>query len=137
MFFDRNEIHIQAFQEIPPAKLIPGDSSSSTFHDFQESIILKYQKFRNSEFQKFKKWTLKVSGIAKFLSFRSPQQKIPISQGGSLIFLDFFKVFWCNKMKKYGRPEPKTLIIHEMLTSRPIPVDKSTKKNGFLLMPFF
>ena len=39
MFF-----HIQAFQEIPPAKLIPGDSSSSTFHDF---IILSYSKIKN------------------------------------------------------------------------------------------
>ena len=41
MFFDRNEIHIQAFQEIPPAKLMSGDSSSSTFHD---SIILACSK---------------------------------------------------------------------------------------------
>ena len=37
MFFGRNEIHIQAFQEIPPAKLIPGDSSSSTFHVFMKN----------------------------------------------------------------------------------------------------
>ena len=44
MFFDRNEIHIQAFQEIPPAKLMSGDSSSSTFHDFQEFLISNYQK---------------------------------------------------------------------------------------------
>ena len=61
MFFDRNEIHIQAFGEIPPGKLIPGDSSSSTFHD---SIILSYynyQNFRTSEFQKFKTWKAKVS----------------------------------------------------------------------------
>ena len=32
MFFDRNELHIQAFAKIPPANLIPGDSSSFTFH---------------------------------------------------------------------------------------------------------
>ena len=44
MFFDRNEIPIQAFQEIPPAKLMSEDSSSSTFHDFQEIIISDYQK---------------------------------------------------------------------------------------------
>ena len=54
MFFDRNEIHIQAFGEIPPAKWMSGDSSSSTFHHFQEFIIFNYQKFRNSKFQSFK-----------------------------------------------------------------------------------
>ena len=40
MVFDRNEIHIQAFQEIPPAKLMSGDSSSSTFHHFKNSSFL-------------------------------------------------------------------------------------------------
>ena len=44
MFFNRNEIHIQAFQEIPPSKSIPGNSSSSTFHHSQELIISNYQK---------------------------------------------------------------------------------------------
>ena len=39
MFFDRNEIHFQAFQEMPPAKLMSGDSPSSTFQDFQESTV--------------------------------------------------------------------------------------------------
>ena len=69
MFFDRNEIHIQAFQEIPPAKLMSGDSLSSTYHDFQEFIISTYQKSRHSEFQKFKKWTPNVSGVSKFSKF--------------------------------------------------------------------
>ena len=53
MFFDRNEIHIQAFGEIPPAKLMSGDSSSSTFHDFQEFIISNYQNFRFSNLRIF------------------------------------------------------------------------------------
>ena len=38
LFFDRNEIHIQAFAEIPPAKLMSGDSSSSTFHVFMKNM---------------------------------------------------------------------------------------------------
>ena len=37
MFFDRYEIHIQAFAIIPRAKLMSGDSSSLTFHDFKIS----------------------------------------------------------------------------------------------------
>ena len=61
MFFDRNEIHIQkAFGEIPPAKLMSGDSRSSTFHDFQECIISNDQKPRNSESQKFKHGQLRL-----------------------------------------------------------------------------
>ena len=59
MFFYRNEIHIQAFGEIPPAKLMPGDSSSSTFHEIQEFTISNWQKqefeiykFPNSKNQK-------------------------------------------------------------------------------------
>ena len=115
-----------------------GDSSSSTFHHFQEFIISNYQKIRNSEFQKFKKWTLKVSKNSKFLSFRIPQKRFShFFQGCSLIFLDLIQVILSNKMKKYGLPEPKTLIIHEMLTSRPIPVDKSTKQIGFFTYTIF
>ena len=49
MFFDRNLIHIQDFQEIPPAKLISGDSSSSTFHDFKKISfrIIKISRILN------------------------------------------------------------------------------------------
>ena len=62
----------------------------------------------NSEFQKFKKWTVKVSGISKFLSFRFSQKMFSqFFQGCSLIFLDLIEVFWFNKMKKYGLPGPK------------------------------
>ena len=119
MFFDRNEIRIQAFVHFINGKLMSGDSSSSTFHHFQEFIISNYQKFRNSEFQKFKKWKAKVSKISKFLSFRIPQKCVPIFvQGCSLIFLDLIQVILSNKMKKYGLPEPKTLRIHEMLSFR-------------------
>ena len=64
--FDRNEIHIQAFVHFINGKLMSGHSSSSTFHHFQEFITSTYQKNRNPEFQKFKKWTPKVSGISKF-----------------------------------------------------------------------
>ena len=112
---------MQAFQEIPAAKLIPGDSSSSTFHHFQEFIIFDYQKFRNSEIQKFKNWKAKVSKISKFLRFgirrKIFSQKI---QGCSLIFLDLIQVILSNKMKKYGLPEPKTLRNDEMLSFRPL-----------------
>ena len=83
MFFARNEIHIQAFQEIPPAKLMSGDSSSLTFHDFQEFIISDYQKirnsefqklkFRNSEFQKFKNRTANVSDILEIIKVSDSQ----------------------------------------------------------------
>ena len=54
-----------------------GDSSSSTFHHFQEFIISNDQKSRNSEFQKFKKWKAKVSIISKFLSFKFSQKGFP------------------------------------------------------------
>ena len=37
MFFDRNEIHIQAFVDFIHGKLMSGHSSSSTFHDFKNS----------------------------------------------------------------------------------------------------
>ena len=43
MFFDRNEIRIQVFEEIPTAKLMSGDSSSLTLC-FPDSIIYNYQK---------------------------------------------------------------------------------------------
>ena len=51
-----------------------GDSSSSTFHHFQDFIIFNYQKIRNSEFQKFKNWKAEVSKILNFLSFKFPQK---------------------------------------------------------------
>ena len=93
MFFDRNEIHIQAFQEIPPAKLIPGDSSSSTFHQIQEFIISNYQKSRNSEFQKFKKWTPKVSKISKISKIAILRfLQMIFSQDVPRFFLVFFEV---------------------------------------------
>ena len=51
MFFGRNEIHIQAFAKIPPANLMSGDSSSSTFHHF---YLSRNQEFKVSKFQRFK-----------------------------------------------------------------------------------
>ena len=47
MFFDRYEIHIQAFEEILTAKLMPGDSSSLTSHD---SKIVSFLIIKNKEF---------------------------------------------------------------------------------------
>ena len=41
MFFDRREILIQAFVHFTNGKLIPGHSSSSTFHDFVISYGLR------------------------------------------------------------------------------------------------
>ena len=109
------------FAIIPAAKLMSGDSSSSTFHDFQEFIIFNYQQFRNSEFQTFKNWTLKVSKISKFLSCRIRRKMFPIfSRDVPWFFLDLIQVFWSNKMKKYGLPEPQTPMIHEMLSFRPL-----------------
>ena len=52
-----------------------GHSSSPTFHDFQEFIISNYQKIRNSEFKKFKKWTPDVSDISKLL--KNPILRFP------------------------------------------------------------
>ena len=54
MFFDRNEIHIQAFVDFIDGKLMSGHSSSSTFHDFQEFIITssKVQEFWIAKIQK-------------------------------------------------------------------------------------
>ena len=89
--------------------------------DFIILSYYNYQKFKNSKFQKFKKWTLKVSKISKFLSFRIPQKLFShFFQGCSLIFLDSIQVFWSNKMKKYGLPEPKSLRNDEMLSFRPL-----------------
>ena len=107
MFFDRNEIHIPAFVDFINGQLMSGDSSSSTFHHFPEFIIFNYQKFRNSEFQKFKTWTPKVSNISKFLSFRFLRKICSIFPGMFPDFLDLIQVILSNKMKKYGLPGPK------------------------------
>ena len=119
MFFGRNEIHIQAFAKIPPANLMSGDSSSSTFHDFHEFILYNYQKSWILKFKNSNKRNANVSNISK-LSSCIFLRKIfsQCSQGCSLFFLDSIEVFWFNKMKKYGLPGPKTSIIHEMLSFR-------------------
>ena len=70
MFFDRNEIHIQAFEDFINGKSMSGQSSSSTFHYFHEFIISNYQEIRNSEFQKFKKWLLGFSEFRKNRQFQ-------------------------------------------------------------------
>ena len=119
MFFDRNWIHPQAFGEIPPAKLIPRGSSSSTFHHFIILSYYNYQKFGSSEIPKFKKWKAKVSKNSKILKFRFLRKMFsPFSRDVPWFFLDLIQVILSNKLKKYGLPGPKTLIIHEMLSFR-------------------
>ena len=65
MFFDRYEIHIQAFEEILTAKLMSGDSSSLTFHDFK---ILSFLIIRISTIQSFKS---SENGNLMFTRFRN------------------------------------------------------------------
>ena len=93
-------------------------SSFSRIHHFLLS------KIQISKFQKFKDWKAKPLRFPKFRnSWVSElfETYFPIcSRVCSLIFLDVIQVFWCNKMKKYGLPEPKTSIIHEMLSFRPL-----------------
>ena len=89
---------------------------------------------RNSEFHKFRNWTLKVSEISKFLSFRFLQKIFShFFQGCSLIFLDLIQVILSSKIRNTGFQSP----IHEMLTSRPIPVDGRRNKLDFSHMPYF
>ena len=112
-----------------------GHSSSSTFHHFIILSYYNYQKIRNSEIQKFKKWTLKVSQISKFMRFRIIRKIFfHFSQGRSLIFLDLIQVFWSNKMKKYGPPRPNSWNVDKSTHS----CWRSPKKNWILsLMPYF
>ena len=84
MFFGRNEIHIQAFAKIPPANLMSGDSSSSTFHHFIILSYYNYQKFRSSKFQ-----------IFKFRNFKSSNFEISKSQ--SQVHRTFRK-FWDSQI---------------------------------------
>ena len=53
MFFDRYEIHIQAFGDLFTAKLMSGDSSSSTFDDFKilPFVIIKILSFQKKQIQ--------------------------------------------------------------------------------------
>ena len=98
---------------------IQNEDGQLMFPEFQEFWISKIQKWTHSDFAKFKKWTLKVCGISKFLSFRIIQKIFShFVQGCSLIFFDFIQVILLNKMKKYGLPGSKTPIIHEMLSFR-------------------
>ena len=122
-----------------------GDYSSSTFHDFQEFIILiiKISDLQIFESSNFEIPQIEKSGTQDFGNFEKSILRFPWKILSHMFprmfpdFLGFFKVFWCNKMKKYGLPEPKTLIIHEMLTSRPIPVDGRRKKIGFFTYAIF
>ena len=89
MFFDRNEIHIQAFVDFINGKLIPGDSSSLTFYVFE---ILSFLRIKNQDFKisKFNKWTYKVSEIFDFFGFQISMKYIfPYFPG---MFPDFFLI---------------------------------------------
>ena len=80
MVFDRNEIHIQAFGEIPLGKLMSGNFSSSTFHDF---IILSYSNIKKKRrFTKQKILRLDTQDFPKILRFSDSQiSQIHIFQG--------------------------------------------------------
>ena len=66
MFFDRYEIHIQAFEEILTAKLMSGDSSSLTFHDFKILSFLIIKKSGILNFKNSKSGQLRLPGFRKF-----------------------------------------------------------------------
>ena len=124
MLFDRSEIHIQAFKEILTTKLMSGDSSFLTFHDFK---ILQFLIIRNSRFQNFRNSKNGHPRFPRFRKFRKSwvsefsEECFPIfSRDVPWFFLDLIQVILSNKMKKYGLPEPKTSIIHEMLSFRPL-----------------
>ena len=83
-----------------------GDSSSATFHHFQEFIISNYQNIRSSNFEisnlqisKFQNPKVRYTGLSKILRFPDSQiSKIHIFQGRPHIFLYFLKCFG----DKYG-----------------------------------
>ena len=82
-------------------------------------LIIKNPGILNFKNSKIGRLRAKVSKISKILSFRCLRKMFfHFFQGCSLIFLDLIQVILSNKMKKYGLPEPKTLIIHEMLSFR-------------------
>ena len=69
MFFDRNEIHIQAFVDFINGKLISDHSSCSTFHDFTILSLYKIKNKKLTEVRNSKQWTPEVSEISKILKF--------------------------------------------------------------------
>ena len=120
MFFNRNEIHIQASVDFINGKLMSGHSSSSTFHDLRIFIISDYQKIKNSKFQNFKKSKIghtHMFHIFVFFEFQiSMEHLFPYFPRMFPDFLDFVQVFWYNKIKKYGAPRPKKSRNHEILS---------------------
>ena len=89
------------------------------FHDFQ---ILSFLIIKKSGILNFKN---SKSGQLRFPEFRKlwdpdfHRKCFPIfSRDVPWFVLDLIHVILFNKMKKYGLPEPKTSIIHEMLSFR-------------------
>ena len=97
MFFDRYEIHIQAFVDFINGKLIIFQSSSPQkyFEDIYSKNIYKiYIQKINS-----KKKRVYLSIFSKFLIVR--YGKIIFFQDVPTYFLIFFEVFWYKKDHKY------------------------------------
>ena len=105
MFFDRYEIHIQAFVDFINGKLIIFRSSSS------QNIICKFNIFKISKFQDFKISKVQKVGythvlkFSDFLILRFPY--IIFFHDVPIYFLIFFEVIWYNKDHKYGVYGPR------------------------------
>ena len=84
----------------------------SSFHNIiKKSGILN---FKNSKSGRLRFPKFRNSWVSDFVEKYFPH----FFQGRSLIFLDLIQVILSNQMKKYGLPEPKTLMMHEMLSFR-------------------
>ena len=91
----------------------------SDFLCFQDFIISNYQKSGILNFKNSKSGHLRFPKFRNFWSSEFFEISFPIfSRDVPWFFLDLIQVILFNKMKKYGLPEPKTLIIHEMLSFR-------------------
>ena len=119
MFFDRYEIHIQAFVDFINGKWMSGHSSSSTFHDFQISSFLIIKNPGTLTFKNSENGQLRFPKLCFFDSQISTTNIfVEISREVPCFFSIFLEVFWSNEMKKYRLPGPKTLRNHEMLIFR-------------------
>ena len=101
MFFDRNYIHIQAFQEIPPAKWISRNSSSSMFHHF---IILSYYKIKKIKKNHKKKQILRLGtqDFRKFWDFQILRFRKSIFSKDVPIFFLYFLKWFDDNWEGYG-----------------------------------
>ena len=82
-----------------------GDSSSSTFHRFQEFIIFNYQKSRNSEFQKFKNGQLRFpkSKNQELLTSKIQKWATNVSETKTTRTLNFKNKNWTAKVSELSK----------------------------------